>query len=111
MSGVLGLAIRIYSKNWRPHLSCLKKGLTSADLWFLGWGNGGERVCRGKGEERRVLQGAASGLLPKIKPFFKSWRGAAGEGRRWERREGTKQPLYTKIPAGKVSNTRLVQRE
>lgn len=72
-------------------------------------------VCVGEGgEKRRSLQGAASGLLPKIKPLKKSWRGAAGEGRRkrrWERREGTKQTLHTNRPAGNVSNTRLVQRE
>ena len=73
-------------------------------------------MCVGGSEKGKGLQGAARGLLPKIKPLKKkkNWRGAAGEGRRkrsWERREGTKHPLHTNSPAGNVSNTRLVQRE
>lgn len=79
-------------------------GLTRADLGFLRQGNSGN----GAYGEEGGLQGAASGLLPKIKPILKSWRKAAGKGRRkrrWQRREGTKQPLHTNSPAGDVSNT------
>lgn len=68
-------------------------------------------------EKGRDLQRVASGLLPKIKPLKKKkeaggeWWEKEGEKRRWERREGSKQPLHTNSPAGNVSNTRLVQRE
>lgn len=53
--------------------------LTSADLWFWDRGTARQETGCGGGRKRRSLQGAASGLLPKIKPFLKSWGGVAGK--------------------------------